>query len=164
MKTRLLLIVLFSSLFGVINAQSLEPKVIAASGAFIYSAGYSMTWTIGEVMTDTYSSSGNFFTQGFNQPDTESVTALVNLFPDENIRVYPNPAISYITIDLKDAPGDHVLYMYTMLGQILLRENIPTSQQQLEIPLTEFANGLYLINIINHKLNLSSSFKINKVQ
>jgi hypothetical protein len=162
MKIGLLFIICFS--FQVMNAQTLEPKVIAASGAYITSASCSMTWTIGEVMTDTYASSGNFFTQGFNQPDTDFATAIVNLFPAENIMVYPNPAINYITIDLKDAPGNHIIYMYNILGQMLLQENIPATQQQLEIPINAFTNGLYLIHVINPESNLSSSFKISKTQ
>lgn len=162
MKIGLLLIIFFS--FQLINGQSLEPKVIAASGAYITSVSCSMTWTLGEVMTDTYTSSGNFLTQGFNQPDTDFATAVVNLFHTENILVYPNPAINYIIIDLKNVPGNHIIYIYNTLGQMLLQENIRAGQEQLEIPINEFANGLYLINIKNPESNLSSSFKVIKTQ
>ena len=53
------------------NAQSFARDVIGSAGTFVTSASGSMAWTIGEVMTETYSSSGNFFTQGFHQPDTK---------------------------------------------------------------------------------------------
>ena len=51
------------------NSQSLARDVIGSAGMYITSADGSMAWTIGEVMTDTYSSANNFFTQGFHQPD-----------------------------------------------------------------------------------------------
>jgi hypothetical protein len=164
MKTRLLFIMLFFFLLKGINAQSLEPKVIATSGVFAISATCSMTWTLGEVMTDTYSSSGNFLTQGFNQPDTDFVTALTNIHSEEDITVYPNPTINYITIDLQDAPGNHTIYLYNVLGQLIIEENIPTGQQQFRISTGDLANGLYLLNIINTDINSSSSFKISKTQ
>jgi hypothetical protein len=164
MKSKLQLTILFSLFVIITNSQSLTPSVIGASGAYITSTSCSMTWTVGEVMTDTYSSASNFFTQGFNQPDSDFVTAIVSLSPEENILIYPNPVIDYFIIDLKHAPGNHTICLYNIWGQMLLQENIPKGYLQIKIPIQEFANGLYLLNIINSESNLSSSFKINKVQ
>lgn len=50
-------------------AQSFATDVIGSAGTFATSTGGSMAWTIGEVTIETYSSSVNFFTQGFHQPD-----------------------------------------------------------------------------------------------
>lgn len=52
-----------------LHAQSFSQEVIGSAGMFTASANGSMTWTIGEVMIETYSSTDNFFTQGFHQPD-----------------------------------------------------------------------------------------------
>lgn len=52
------------------NAQSFAREVIGSAGTFATSVYGSMAWTIGEVMTETYDNSGNFFTQGFHQPNT----------------------------------------------------------------------------------------------
>ena len=164
MKNRFLFIALLFFICRGINAQSIELKVIACSGTFATSTTCSMTWTFGEIMTDTYSSAGNFLTQGFNQPDTDYTTSLISFHSDENITVYPNPAINYLTINLHDAPGNHIIYVYNTLGQLLIEESAPAGQQQLKISIGDFANGLYLLNIINPESNLSSSFKISKTQ
>ncbi|HTA81805.1 MAG TPA: T9SS type A sorting domain-containing protein [Bacteroidia bacterium] len=164
MKNRLLFIALLFFVCRGINAQSLQPKVIACSGNFATSATCSMTWTLGEVMTDTYSSASNFLTQGFNQPDTDFVTALISVNLEENITVYPNPAINYITVNLHDAPGNHIIHLYNVLGQLIIEENIPAGQQEFRIFIGDFVNGLYLINIINPESSSSSSFKISKTQ
>jgi hypothetical protein len=164
MKNRLLFIALLFFVCRGINAQSLQPNVIACSGNFATSTTCSMTWTLGEVMTDTYSSAGNFLTQGFNQPDTDFATSLISIRPDENIRVYPNPTINYLTINLHDVPGNHIIHLYNTLGQLIIEENIPAGQQELRISIGDLVNGLYLLNIINPESNSSSSFKISKTQ
>ncbi|MGP8215242.1 MAG: T9SS type A sorting domain-containing protein [Bacteroidia bacterium] len=164
MKSKVHFTLLFYFFIVLGNSQSITPHVISASGAYVESASCSMTWTLGEIMTDTYSSADNFFTQGFNQPDTTMITSLPSLYHSGNITIYPNPVINYLIINLSDSPGKHIICFYNMLGQLLLQENIPASQQQLKISLNEFANGLYLLNIISSETNLSNSFKINKAQ
>jgi gliding motility-associated-like protein len=53
-----------------LHAQSFSQNVVGSSGTFATSANGSMAWTIGEVMIETYSGTGNFFTQGFHQPNS----------------------------------------------------------------------------------------------
>ncbi|MDP3929972.1 MAG: gliding motility-associated C-terminal domain-containing protein [Bacteroidota bacterium] len=58
----------FAFTFQNLKAQSFAREVIGSAGTFATSAYGSMEWTVGEVMTETYASNGNFFTQGFHQP------------------------------------------------------------------------------------------------
>lgn len=69
-KLLLLFTVIFA--FGYSNAQSLSPTVIASQGDYFWSPAVSVAWTLGEVMSETYSSSNYFLTQGFHQPDIRS--------------------------------------------------------------------------------------------
>ena len=55
--------------FGYSNAQSLAPTVVASQGNYFWSPNVSVAWTLGEVMSETYSSSNHFLTQGFHQPN-----------------------------------------------------------------------------------------------
>ena len=41
-----------------------------------------MAWTIGEVMTETYTSADNFFTQGFHQPDETGKSPIPFFIPE----------------------------------------------------------------------------------
>ena len=64
-----------------LGAQSFSQEVIGSAGMYSTSANGSMTWTIGEVMIETYSSADNFFTQGFHQPDTKvEILPLATIF------------------------------------------------------------------------------------
>ncbi|MBA3899779.1 MAG: gliding motility-associated C-terminal domain-containing protein [Bacteroidetes bacterium] len=62
----LVLILIVSAITG--RAQSLAPTVIATSGDYFESPSLSVSWTIGELMSETYTSTDHFLTQGFHQP------------------------------------------------------------------------------------------------
>jgi len=64
-------------------AQSFATDVIGSAGTFAKETGGSMAWTIGEVMIETYSSSYNFFTQGFHQPSEIIIPNVVDFFIPE---------------------------------------------------------------------------------
>jgi len=122
-----------------------------------------MSWTLGEVMTETCSSAGNSFTQGFQQPDSSALLSVSDLSSEE-ISVYPNPVIDALHIDLTGAPGDHVVYIYNMSGELMTREAMTNGQEQLRTSLGEFSNGMYLLRIVNSKTFVTSSFLINKTE
>ena len=61
-------LLLFGILCGNIGfGQTLTPEVLAASGDYFTSTSNSLSWTLGESVIETYSSSNNSLTQGFQQ-------------------------------------------------------------------------------------------------
>ena len=146
-----------------VSAQSFAPDVIGSAGTYATSASGSMSWTIGEVMTATYSSAGNFFTQGFHQPDTSFVISVIEN-SQQNISVYPNPVVTNLIIDFSGTSGNYSLYIYDMLGNALRKENVSANQKQVNISFGEYANGVYMLNLINNETNIRSSYKINKAE
>ena len=58
-------------------AQSLSPEVIASSGEYFESANNSISFTLGEIATETYSNGNNILTQGFQQPEINQDNSLV---------------------------------------------------------------------------------------
>lgn len=157
------LFILFFAFTAVVNAQSFAPDVIGSAGTDAVFVNGSMAWTIGEVITETYSSSNNFFTQGFHQPDTSSLVAVINI-SSETISIFPNPVINDLTIDCSGAPGSHTIYMYDMQGQLIRQGLIEANQKQLQIPFRDFANGIYLLTIVNSESNTRNTYKINKIK
>ena len=147
-------------IFQSANAQSPQ-TVIGSAGAFTVFSGGSMAWTVGEVITDTYSSTGNFFTQGFHQPDTPSVLKVPDL-PSQNISIHPNPVVNSLVIDLSLTNSNYSIELFDMQGQLIRKEPALANQKQLVIPFHELANGIYLLNIINAETNTRNSYKINK--
>lgn len=102
MEKLLLLISFFFSLYC--NAQSLSPVVVASQGDYFFSPNVSVAWTVGEVMSETYSISNHFLTQGFHQPNSMSEISFdfFNGFSPngDGINDWWNiPALSYYSIN-----------------------------------------------------------------
>ncbi len=74
------LFLFFGTIVNTASAQSFATDVIGSAGTFAAAPGGSMAWTIGEVTIETYSSSNNFFTQGFHQPSVEIIISPFEFF------------------------------------------------------------------------------------
>ncbi len=148
-----------------ISAQSFSQNVIGSAGTYATSASVSMAWTIGEVMVNTYTSSGNIFTQGFQQPDSATMmtTGIVNAAA-ANISVYPNPVVDNLVIAISGTEGTYSIEVYDLQGKLLKKETVESSlDRKIEISFTELGSGMYLVNIVNSKTNLKNSYKITKL-
>jgi len=156
----------FSILSSVLisNAQSFTPDVIGSAGTFATSVSGSMSWTICEVMTETYSST-NIFTQGFHQPDTAAVVAVANISVDENISIYPNPVFDNLYIDFSKTTGNFGIEVFDALGNKIIEEkNISSNSTLHRISLASLAEGIYILNLINTESHSRQSYKINKLK
>lgn len=71
--TMLLVFVLLSSL---LKAQSVSPQAVASSGDYYQGTNASLSWTLGEIATETYSNGTTILTQGFQQPVSISITGI----------------------------------------------------------------------------------------
>ena len=56
-----------------LHAQSFARDVTGSAGTYATCNEGSMAWTIGEITIETFSSSDNFFTQGFHQPSKKNI-------------------------------------------------------------------------------------------
>ena len=59
-----------------LTAQSVSPEVIASSGDYYKNENISLSWTLGEIATETYSNGSVILTQGFQQPVSVSITGI----------------------------------------------------------------------------------------
>jgi Secretion system C-terminal sorting domain len=88
------------SFIGQIYAQSATPNVIASCGGFTTAAVGSVSWTIGEIRTETGGSAaaGAIATQGFQQPEPKVTVGTDELDFLENFTLFPNPSADEVTI------------------------------------------------------------------
>ncbi|MCB2219858.1 MAG: hypothetical protein KQI35_05625 [Bacteroidetes bacterium] len=68
MKTQIFTIVFLVGAM-LCSAQSIERSVVASAGDYFEGAGVSMSWTLGEIATETFTSGNVILTQGFQQPN-----------------------------------------------------------------------------------------------
>ena len=75
MKKILFCLVIFFIPF-VISAQSVSPEVISSSGDYFEGVNGSLSWTLGEIATETYTAGNIILTQGFQQPITVAISGI----------------------------------------------------------------------------------------
>ena len=104
-----------------ISAQSLTPTVIASTGGFSSNANGSLSYTVGEMtMVQTFSANNNILTQGFQQPNYDTLVGILEITQDDfgSFVVYPNPAVdnTWLAFQMPEA-GRVTISLYDMLGQ-----------------------------------------------
>lgn len=152
----------FSPLFwrgvgGEAFSQSFQPTVIGSAGTYAAFANGSMAWTIGEVITPTFSSANNFFTQGFHQPEF-LLTAAGEVQATSCISIYPNPVQEKIYVN---SDGEFTLLVYNMYGERIMERNLFPGSNEMNIG--NLSSGIYMLTVISQN-GTKQSFKINHIK
>ncbi len=150
-----------------VTAQSLSPTVIASWGKFTTTGGYSLSQTAGETMIETFSSANNFLTQGFQQPEEKDVAVQELSENGLNIKIYPNPTMNEITVQLESNDGkSYSAVLYDVLGRLLQvpgTMNNSGTQQEQTFDMTLLAAATYFVCISDDKGQIIHSFKVQKI-
>ena len=82
-----------------LHGQSIQQSVIGSAGGEFNKANASVSWTIGEVMTETYVHSNAILTQGFHQGNLIINRTEEESLPDLTLKAYPNPVVDILLIE-----------------------------------------------------------------
>jgi len=157
-KRTLLLLGIFCGSIGF--SQTLTPEVIATAGDYFTSTNNNLSWTLGESVIETYSSTNNILTQGFQQSSYTITSVGENMNSVSSVFVYPNPASNFINIctestEMKIMKVD----LLTIAGKSVHSE---TFQNKLQLDLSGYSNGLYFIRVFDDNNNSVKTFKLLK--
>jgi len=154
MKRTITLTILFFSLFHC-SAQNIAPSVINTGGGSFQSGYYQFEWSIGEMaLVGEMSSSNNslVITNGFIQPFIQypATNNTNNIFANDEIKVFPNPASSYVEINfLTKQQGRITLTFYDGSGRKIL--TIADSYYGIglikRIPVNQLPNEVYMLHV-----------------
>jgi len=129
------------------NGQDTLQTVVGSSGGDYENEKISLSWTIGEVVTETRESSNYILSQGFHQGNLE-VTRIEEILPAEfQIKAYPNPVSDILIIESQKAGFEFQLI--NNKGQVLKNGIIHSTQD--EIDFTELPPGNYYLQVEKHK-------------
>lgn len=141
-----------------VYSQSLDNQVIASSGAHLEKPNGSLSETIGEPIIEFYSQGDKMLTQGFHQT-MYKITAI----PDNNdkvvdITLYPNPTKDVVNISsTKEGLNYRVI---DLTGKLLLEGALIDGKTSLT--LSDFANGIFLIDIYSQQEKFKKTYKVTK--
>ena len=143
-------------------AQSIEPQVIASAGEHFSNGNVQLSWTLGEVMIDTYDNGTNILTQGFHQTEL-TVTSIEETLADVRLNMYPNPTMEFLNIELGNNGSDIELQLFDMTGKLVHSDKIEAYQTKYVLPMEKVATGNYLVQMQSIDGSLNTTHKVMKV-
>ena len=163
MKKILFTVFILTSIFQTF-AQSAKLDVIATSGDYFKNSTYSLSWTLGECVTETFVTTGNTLTQGFQQ-SSYFVTSINELSTEGfYVKAYPNPVSDLINISVKNEHSIQKnvrIKLFDSNGKILFLKKI--SSDLIQLNMSEYSSGFYLLKVEDPESKIHQNFKIQKI-
>lgn len=157
------LLLAFNFLLVISYGQSISSSVIASGGGSYEAGGINLSWTIGELAVETYTTSNLILTQGFQQGYYEITSVNDPLVKSIDLDIYPNPAIDFITIKIKNTDVKSVrLELYSIDGVLVVNELWENTGAPYKFQVNRFNANQYILKVIDLDNKNTSSFKIIK--
>ena len=133
---------------------SQELQAVNSGGTFHQNATGSISWSLGEVATQTLKAGDYIITQGFQQ----SKLTLTSVFERPGyislVKAYPNPTSDFIYLEVDGEVNDLNYAVYDMNGKLLASgqfEENPT-----RVSFANFGSGLYFVRITKGNLEVKT--------
>jgi len=157
---RLILPVIFGlGLFIIqpVMAQSIERQVVSSSGATLTQGGFTLDFTLGEMMTTTLEQ-GDELCQGFQQV-WAVVTAIGDWPAEMDIKVYPNPVIDILHVEVA---ANTNFQLIDLEGHVLMNQSIEAGEETLNV--NGLSAGTYFIRFLDVVNRKERTFKMIKLE
>lgn len=137
-----------------LNAQ----EIISSSGSYSQNANGSLSWTIGEPMTETLTNGTEILTQGFQQSNltVSSIFELEQL--NITVKVAPNPTPDIITLYIDNYQGINY-QLFDFNGKLLTQSDV--FSKETKINFSHLAYAAYFLKIMKGS-QMIKSFQIIK--
>lgn len=136
-------------------AQSLSPEVISTAGTSFSNSSSILEWTLGEPVTSTLSNSSTILSQGFHQPNL-LVTTIDNAVTNYSLTLFPNPTVDFVQLQIQNLANEIILIdLFTIEGKLLQSQQI-NSSANLQIDMSNYHSGTYLLSLKNNSDKIKS--------
>lgn len=153
--------IIFTAVSLSTRGQSLSPEIISTAGESESSADIALSWTIGEVVTTTYSADDLILTQGFHQSEVVVVPIGEQTIEGLSLDVYPNPASQRLMIERQGSDKETMLLeIYNMEGVKVLTEKLMKGDKRKILNINDLPSATYILRMTQD--NKFRSFKIIK--
>ena len=169
-KTKKMKNIFITTCFAFVNfvgySQTVTPTVYASNGGSATSPQGSIAWTIGEPISETYTTSVYATTMGFHQTEVTITKLIEQQGTGMDILFYPNPVYNELNLNLNGLIEDeYQVLIFDGIGKLVFQTNLIVNKLNTRIEtikMDEFANGNYFISIQNSTKSFSKTIKINK--
>ena len=78
--------------------------------------------------------------------------------PQGSLRVFPNPANEYLTLDLTGMESPGVIQVFNTSGLLVHTVSMGSNSNRVELPLSTLASGVYFVRVVSGDKTLSHKF------
>lgn len=127
--------------------QGKSQEVVSSAGNHHESETMSISWTLGEIATETFTAGDVILTQGFHQP-TITVVSVEELAEfDLTVTAFPNPATDILNVRIENHDYQSVSFaLYDMSGRKFVSGDFSGDEEQ--ISFSSLKPGVYFLRII----------------
>lgn len=150
-------------IYGGLFSQSISRTVIGSAGDYFEKRDFNISWTIGEVMTETFESGAQIVTQGFHQ-SLLTVTSVTDNDLDIAVKVFPNPTVAQLNIEFDGTFEPMFLELVELNGRKLITRASSAKSPVNQIDMSGYASGTYFLQFKSESNRLIKSFKIVKTK
>jgi hypothetical protein len=149
-----------------ISLSGISQEIITSSGGTYSNEDITLSWTIGEGITETYERNEINLNQGFQQNiDIIPFTSQSNTLQGVEFTLYPNPVSEILNIDLSAAnDSELIIDIFDINGKILTTIKKSKNHKSAQIELSEFHAGEYIMKIYSKDNYINNSYVIIKYQ
>ena len=153
------------------TGQSLSHSVIGSAGEYQSNGNVSLSFTVGETFTETFSGADHTLTQGFQQPfeDEDDVNQIFgSQSANLNIAYYPNPVRQEVNVNItSDVQSDYELTLHTITGQQLevnYEKKESGNNLNFVVAMNYLPEGVYMLRIVDQTSGEAQTAKLTKVK
>jgi hypothetical protein len=159
-----IIIISFPVLWTNCLSQTISHDVLVPLAGVVSDGPVSISQTVGETVIETTGCSYYVLTQGFQQ---NSVAGFVDWEQDSKIRVYPNPASDYITVEMiGDEARSYQIEFMDLTGRIFISAKKCFGDDYWYSEPYNVKNllpGLYMVRIKTEDGLFNRTFRIQKI-
>lgn len=134
--------------------QNVDRSVIASAGTEMAASSYYLSFTLGELVVDSYNSGGYELSEGFQQSDISLQSVQEQFLLD--VVLFPNPSSDVIYLEV-GTQNEMQFSLFDAAGRLLLQK---TFFGKTSIQSSEYANGMYLLRITDLEEGQSNVYKV----
>lgn len=140
----------------ILNIQAQE--LVSSSGSSFQNGNLNLSWSLGEMMIDTYSQSNGTLNQGFHQASYTITKINQNLETTQIIKVFPNPIINFFIVEVNHDNCNYELVDVT--GAVIKQGSLLNGKTRIDA--SYFSKNVYFLRIKSNDKKINEIYKIAK--
>lgn len=142
-----ILFILLATVSVISLGQNIDRDVVSSAGDDYETSTASLSWTLGELATESFTNTTNTLNQGFHQGNLFVSAIEEDIDLDFSIKAYPNPVKDILFVETNELEKEYQII--NMNGEVV-GNGIITSERE-EVDFTNLPSGVYFISVDQKK-------------